>query len=233
MKPSIQLKDMLRNEFIHENESEEEQSDEEFIEEAYEPNSDTEENFFFQDFSVNDGNNNNKQRRPRNNNRRRGSTKVMSRFDLSSFAKDLHDHRLSVIQPRESRIIMTEDDELELEKLLERQRQRMSVMTMSGSTESLKIVPPLPSLDLIKPHKSTSTNTQVTPEVTKKEITTTTTTTSNEDDLEDMPKMHSDHGSTTTTNSEIHSATSSRNSQESYPPTQDSNKIAVDLPKGN
>jgi hypothetical protein len=154
-KPATQLKDMLRNEFIQKDDSEQEESDEDFIEEVYEPNSDTEENFFFQDFSANGGGNN-KQRRPRANNRKHGSNKVLSRFDLSSFAKDLHDHRLSVIQPRDSRIIMTEDDELELEKLLERQRQRMSVMTLNASTESLKIVPPMPSLDLIKPHKPTS-----------------------------------------------------------------------------
>jgi hypothetical protein len=117
----------------------------------YEPDSDTEENFFFQDFSKDSSSSKPKKT---NNTRRRRSQKVMSKFDLSSFARDLHDHRLSVIQPRQSKIIMTEDDEFELEKLLERQRQRMSIMTVNtmASTEEL-VVPPMPSLDLIKPHQ--------------------------------------------------------------------------------
>lgn len=218
MKPSIRLKDMLRKELILKEESEQEESEEEFIEEVYEPNSDTEENFFFQDFSANGGK---PVKKPRGNNRRRGSTKVMSKFDLSSFAKDLHDHRLSVIQPRDSRIIMTEDDELELEKLLERQKQRMSVMTLNASTESFKIVPPMPSLNLIKPHMSANTNAEVTPKVTKKE-----TTTIEQEHIEDVPKMHSDHGSSAT-NSLISEPTSSRSSQESYKET---NKAAENLP---
>ena len=133
------------------NDTEEEEDDEEeLLEETYEPNSD-EENYFFQDFSAN---NPTKKKTTRNKSRR--SNKALSRFDLSSFARDLHDHRLSVVQ-RESRIIMTEEDELELEKLLERQRQRMSMMTMTESTESLVPAPPMPSLDLIKAHTSTAT----------------------------------------------------------------------------
>ncbi|KAK4519702.1 uncharacterized protein ATC70_009942 [Mucor velutinosus] len=196
--------------------------------EEYEPESDTEENFFFQDFS---GNSKPKKRTTNNlNGRRRRSQKVMSKFDLSSFARDLHDHRLSVIQPRESRIIMTEDDELELEKLLERQRQRMSMMTMSGSTDSFKVIPPLPSLDLIKPHTTTvlpspSLPTPVQQAVTKeKEIT---------EDLE-VPTMNSDHGSSTTNSfSSVNGSSPANSSRGSYPShmehdDEDSNKIAIE-----
>ncbi|GAA5805130.1 hypothetical protein HPULCUR_010643 [Helicostylum pulchrum] len=122
--------------------------DEEPMKEMYEPDSDTEENFFFQDFSAD-----NKSTKKKNQTRQRAN-KALSRFDLSSFARDLHDHRLSVIQPRDSKIIMTEDDELELEKLLERQRQRMSMMTMvTDSNESLPPPPPMPALDIIKSHQ--------------------------------------------------------------------------------
>ncbi|KAL0142378.1 hypothetical protein V8B55DRAFT_1562884 [Mucor lusitanicus] len=192
--------------------------------EEYEPESDTEENFFFQDFS---GSSKPKKRTTNNlNGRRRRSQKVMSKFDLSSFARDLHDHRLSVIQPRESRIIMTEDDELELERLLERQRQRMSVMTMSGSTDSFKVIPPLPSLDLIKPHTTTvppPAPAQL-PVTSKKEIT---------EDL-DVPTMNSDHGSSTTNSfSSANGSSPANSSRGSYPShmehdDQDSNKIAVE-----
>ncbi|KAG2235485.1 hypothetical protein INT48_007883 [Thamnidium elegans] len=123
--------------------------DEEPMKEMYEPDSDTEENFFFQDFSADSKSTKNK------NQTRQRANKALSRFDLSSFARDLHDHRLSVIQPRDSKIIMTEDDELELEKLLERQRQRMSMMTMvTDSNESLPAPPPpMPALDIIKAHQ--------------------------------------------------------------------------------
>lgn len=196
--------------------------------EEYEPESDTEENFFFQDFS---GSSKPKKRTTNNlNGRRRRSQKVMSKFDLSSFARDLHDHRLSVIQPRESRIIMTEDDELELERLLERQRQRMSVMTMSGSTDSFKVIPPLPSLDLIKPHTTTvppPAPAQL-PVTSKKEIT---------EDL-DVPTMNSDHGSSTTNSfSSANGSSPANSSRGSYPShmehdDQDSNKIAVESEEG-
>ncbi|GAN08543.1 hypothetical protein MAM1_0210c08057 [Mucor ambiguus] len=199
--------------------------------EEYEPESDTEENFFFQDFS---GNSKPKKRTTNNlNGRRRRSQKVMSKFDLSSFARDLHDHRLSVIQPRESRIIMTEDDELELEKLLERQRQRMSMMTMSGSTDSFKVIPPLPSLDLIKPHTTTvlpspsSPTSAQQPVAKKKEIT---------EDLE-VPTMNSDHGSSTTNSfSSANGSSSANSSRGSYPShvehdNEDSNKIAIESEK--
>lgn len=134
-----------------------EEEDEELIEELYEPNSDTEENYFFQDFSST---NNATPLNKKSTRNKRRSNKIMTnnKFDLSSFARDLHDHRLSVVQ-RESRIIMTEDDEMELEKLLERQRQRMSMMTIvSESTESLVSPPPMPSLDLLHQHsQSTAT----------------------------------------------------------------------------
>ncbi|KAI8985357.1 hypothetical protein BDB01DRAFT_849938 [Pilobolus umbonatus] len=112
--------------------------------ESYELDSDLEEDFFFKDFSA-EG----KPIHKKHGGRRRRSNKAMSRFNLSSFAKDLHDNRLSVIQPRESRIIMTEDDEMELEKLLERQRQRMSMMD-NGSTDTFTALPPLPALDKFK-----------------------------------------------------------------------------------
>ncbi|KAI8359841.1 hypothetical protein EDC96DRAFT_513417 [Choanephora cucurbitarum] len=146
-----------------------------FIEEDYEPDSDTEENYFFQDFSYDS-----KVPRPRKRNtgRKKQHTNPPSRFDLSSFAKDLHDNRLSVIQ-RESKIIMTEEDELELQKLLELQRQRMSMMFPeldNESTETFQAIPPLPSLEMIKSHQSTKK---------EKEIQT--------------PALNSDHDSVTTT----------------------------------
>ncbi|KAI8389396.1 hypothetical protein BD560DRAFT_443076 [Blakeslea trispora] len=125
-----------------------------FIQENYEPDSDTEENFFFQDFSMDS-----KSPKPRKKNmaRNKKSTNPSSRFDLSSFAKDLHDNRLSIIQ-RESKIVMTEQDELELQKLLELQRQRMSMMYPeldNESIESFQVIPPLPSLEMLKSHQPT------------------------------------------------------------------------------
>ncbi|KAL7312857.1 hypothetical protein PS15m_008570 [Mucor circinelloides] len=233
---------------MDEDEEDEEEEDEflddrqELEQEEYEPESDTEENFFFQDFS---GNSKPKKRTTTTNlnGRRRRSQKVMSRFDLSSFARDLHDHRLSVIQPRESRIIMTEDDELELEKLLERQRQRMSVMTMSGSTDSLKVIPPLPSLDLIKPHTtavlpSPSSPTPPPASAAAAQSVIKRKETAEELEIEKMPNMNSDHGSSTTnsfssTNGSTSPANSSRGSYPSHieHDDEDSNKIAVESEK--
>lgn len=233
---------------MDEDEEDEEEEDgflddhQELEQEEYEPESDTEENFFFQDFS---GNSKPKKRTTttNSNGRRRRSQKVMSRFDLSSFARDLHDHRLSVIQPRESRIIMTEDDELELEKLLERQRQRMSVMTMSGSTDSLKVIPPLPSLDLIKPHTtavlpSPSSPTPPLPPTAAKSVIKKKEA-AEDLEIEKMPNMNSDHGSSTTnsfssTNGSSSPANSSRGSYPSHieHDDEDSNKIAVESEKG-
>lgn len=190
----------------------EEEEEDTFLEEEYEPDSDMEENFFFQDFSA-DANNKNKKTPggAKKTSRgaiggRRRSTKVMSKFDLSSFAQDLHDHRLSVIQPRESRIIMTEDDELELEKLLERQRQRMSMMTImtTESTDSLVPPPPMPSLDLIKPHQQKQ---QQKEQQGKNKVNIAPKEPVNAElqqqpqQQQQMPVMNSDHGSTTTTNS--------------------------------
>lgn len=228
---SIQLTQQMMKEALAMDGDEEDNDEflddeEDLLQEEYEPDSDTEENFFFQDFSGNDTSK--PKKRPTNNlnGRRRRSQKVMSKFDLSSFARDLHDHRLSVIQPRDSRIIMTEDDELELEKLLERQRQRMSVMTMSGSTDSLKIIPPLPSLDLIKPHTTLVTQPPIM--IKKPEI---------EQDLEieKMPNMNSDHGSSTTNSfSSANGSSPANSSRGSYstPIEEDSNKIAIESEKG-
>ncbi|RCI06906.1 hypothetical protein CU098_002153, partial [Rhizopus stolonifer] len=118
-----------------------------FIEEEYEPDSDMEENFFFQDFSSDKPKPRKRMVRKRQPNKLTGG-----QFDLSSFAKDLHDHRLSVVQ-RESKVVMTEQDEVELQKLLELQRQRMSMMYPdldNESIDSFQAVPPLPSLEHMK-----------------------------------------------------------------------------------
>lgn len=129
-----------------------ENDDFEFEQEEYEPDSD-EENFFFKDFSKDSNNAKSKNTTHR---RKRKSNKPNNQFNLSSFAKDLHDHRLSVIQPRQSTIVMTEDDEEELERLLQLQRQRMSIMTINESTDSLNISPPpMPSLDKMKQYSPT------------------------------------------------------------------------------
>ncbi|KAI9469107.1 MAG: hypothetical protein EXX96DRAFT_654709 [Benjaminiella poitrasii] len=130
---------------------EEDEKEEEEDQVAYHPESDTEENFFFQDFSTKNSEKMTTNRRHKLNSSDH-STKVTDKFNLSSFAQDLHDHRLSVIQPRQSRIIMTEDDELELEKLLKQQRQRMSTMTINALDEST-IPPPLPPFDLLQAHQ--------------------------------------------------------------------------------
>ncbi|KAI7890394.1 uncharacterized protein EV154DRAFT_422065 [Mucor mucedo] len=116
--------------------------------ESYAPEDSDEENYFFQDFSTTEK----PVKKSSSRSNRRHPAPTAGKFDLSSFARDLHDHRLSVIQPRESRIIMTEDDELELEKLLLRQRQRMSMMTINNESMD-SIPPPLPSLDLFKSHQ--------------------------------------------------------------------------------
>ncbi|KAI7882661.1 hypothetical protein K492DRAFT_176155 [Lichtheimia hyalospora FSU 10163] len=75
------------------------------------------------------------------------ATTRMSKFDLMSFANHLHDNRLSVMQLRESRIALTEEDEQELIKLLEKRKSMAnSVHQMPlPSDESIPAVPPLPS----------------------------------------------------------------------------------------
>ncbi|KAI8882298.1 hypothetical protein K501DRAFT_285956 [Backusella circina FSU 941] len=125
-------------------------------EEEYEPDSDMEENYFFKDFSANS-----QPKQPKQKSRQKKPTGGL--FDLSSFARDLHDHRLSVVQPRESRIIMTEEDEQELEKLLTLQRKRMSMMTIASDTSSIKDeeMPPLPSLENINSYKPQQQKQQV------------------------------------------------------------------------
>jgi hypothetical protein len=107
-----------------------------------------EENYFFKDFSENS-----QPKKAKQKPRQKKPTGGL--FDLSSFARDLHDHRLSVVQPRESRIIMTEEDEQELEKLLTLQRKRMSMMTTASDASSIKDeeMPPLPSLENINSYK--------------------------------------------------------------------------------
>lgn len=74
------------------------------------------------------------------------ATTRMSKFDLMSFANHLHDNRLSVMQLRESRIALTEEDEQELIKLLEKRKSMAnSVHQMPlPSDESIPAVPPLP-----------------------------------------------------------------------------------------
>ncbi|KAI8641650.1 hypothetical protein BD408DRAFT_483247 [Parasitella parasitica] len=217
------------------------EDDKELLQEDYEPDSDTEENFFFQDFSGND-NDKPKKRNPTKSNangrRQRLQKAANNKFNLSSFAKDLHDNRLSVIQPRESRIVMTEDDEFELEKLLERQRQRMSSMTTSGSTDSLKIIPPLPSSNSIKPHTNTGT-----PSPPASASASSFAPDPEPDSLvmaqkiqdlgiEKMPFMNSDHGSSTANSfSSANGGSSPANSNRgSYQPIEegDSNKIAIE-----
>ncbi|CAO3589939.1 unnamed protein product [Absidia cylindrospora] len=63
----------------------------------------------------------------------------MSRFDLQSFARQLHANRLSVLQTRQSRMILTEEDEQELDRLLARK------VTL-GAVGSLSSPPPVPAL---------------------------------------------------------------------------------------
>ncbi|KAI9245167.1 hypothetical protein BY458DRAFT_529076 [Sporodiniella umbellata] len=94
----------------------------------YEPDSE-EENYFFQDFSA--GSTNIKKKSKKVNKTYPPPVKA---FDLSSFAQDLHDNRLSMVQSRSSRIVMTEDDEKQLEELLRKR---------SESTDSLYV--PLPT----------------------------------------------------------------------------------------
>lgn len=105
----------------------------------YEPESE-EENYFFQDFSEESSKNTKKKKRTIVH---RVEDEPKKMFDLSSFAKDLHDNRLSVIQPRQSTIIMTEEDEKQLETLLQQRKQM-------GSSESLLVIrqpSPLPSIE--------------------------------------------------------------------------------------
>ncbi|KAI7904521.1 uncharacterized protein BX663DRAFT_559542 [Cokeromyces recurvatus] len=116
--------------------------------EFYQPESNTEEeNFFFEDFSSL---NHKKEPIKKKSSHSNKNTKAMKQFNLSSFAQDLHDNRLSVIQPRQSKIMMTEDDELELEKLLNQQRQRISMMTINNNNSSSNLtLHEIPPLDLI------------------------------------------------------------------------------------
>ncbi|KAI8987819.1 hypothetical protein BDF20DRAFT_852364 [Mycotypha africana] len=73
--------------------------------EDYELDSDIEENYFFKDFSANEKQAKRQSKVAAVTQKR--ATKTISRFDLSSFAKDLHSNRLSVVQQqqmRESRV---------------------------------------------------------------------------------------------------------------------------------
>ncbi|CAO3681361.1 unnamed protein product [Rhizopus stolonifer] len=93
----------------------------------YEPDSEEEENYFFQDFSASISPQKNKKVKPKKD--------VAKNFDLSLFAQDLHDNRLSMVQSHSSRIVMTEEDERQLEILLQKRCE---------SSESLLIPHTLP-----------------------------------------------------------------------------------------
>ncbi|KAI8886447.1 hypothetical protein K501DRAFT_331238 [Backusella circina FSU 941] len=112
-------------------------------EEPFEPDSDMEENYFFNDFSAEALSN---QKLKIQNKKRRASAKANKKLNLSSFASELNASRLSVIQPRESRIVMTEEDELELSRLLELQKQRISIYNndVSPTPSSSSPIPKLP-----------------------------------------------------------------------------------------
>ncbi|EIE75794.1 hypothetical protein G6F46_006465 [Rhizopus delemar] len=110
----------------------------------YEPQSEEEENYFFQDFSAENKDTKKSKRRVV---KKTSTSQQTKPFNLSSFAQDLHDNRLSVIQSRQSKIVMTEEDERQLEKLLEKKR--------FESSESL-LMPPLPSFSLVKSQSTPS-----------------------------------------------------------------------------
>ncbi|KAI9319881.1 hypothetical protein BX666DRAFT_2024928 [Dichotomocladium elegans] len=88
---------------------------------------------FFKEFSTHPP-------KPKRHSNHRKSIKVrrMSKFNLMAFANHLHQNRLSVMQLRESRILLTGEDELELTRLLE---QRKSMMPGPGAPP---LMPPLP-----------------------------------------------------------------------------------------
>ncbi|ORY94786.1 hypothetical protein BCR43DRAFT_565028 [Syncephalastrum racemosum] len=67
----------------------------------------------------------------------------MSKFDLAAFAQHLHTHRLSMMQVRKSTVILNKEDELELEKLLEK---RKSTMVQEDEGETSEPEPPLPAV---------------------------------------------------------------------------------------
>lgn len=97
-----------------------------------------EENYFFNDFSAEAISS---QKSKAQSKKRRASAKASKKLNLSSFARELNASRLSVIQPRESKIVMTEEDELELTRLLELQKQRISVY----NNDATKLPSPTPS----------------------------------------------------------------------------------------
>ncbi|ORZ14056.1 hypothetical protein BCR42DRAFT_60982 [Absidia repens] len=104
--------------------------------------SEPDEDYFFKDFATNtDSTTTPSTNRPKSKrySRRRRSQKVMSRFDLQSFARQLHANRLSVLQTRQSRMILTEEDEQELDRLLARK-------VTQGAVGSLSSPPPVPAL---------------------------------------------------------------------------------------
>lgn len=86
------------------------------------------------------------------------ATTRMSKFDLMAFANHLHDNRLSVMQLRESRIALTEEDEQELIKLLEKRKSMAnSIQQMPlPSDECIPAVPPLPNNTDKEDEKDTS-----------------------------------------------------------------------------
>jgi hypothetical protein len=139
--------------------------------------SEPDEDYFFKDFAESDtkggtsnivGNDNTNTitaNRPKSKrySRRHRSQKAMSRFDLQSFARQLHANRLSVLQTRQSRMILTEEDERELDKLLARKHSLDHTFPLPATP----LPPPVPSLpsvpvDLITSEISSATPTQKT-----------------------------------------------------------------------
>ncbi|KAF7727946.1 hypothetical protein EC973_006834 [Apophysomyces ossiformis] len=114
----------------------------------YENDDESVENYFFQDFApTSDSQKPTPRLRSKKQTHRARSVKAMSKFDLASFARHLHDNRLSVVQPRESRIVLTEEDEKELEMLLKRKSKfDLGTTVPSAEAEVTPLPPVLPAI---------------------------------------------------------------------------------------
>ncbi|CAO3589133.1 unnamed protein product [Absidia cylindrospora] len=166
--------------------------------------SEPDEDYFFKDFAeseMNGGTNNNDTnttaaRRPKSKrySRRHRSQKAMSRFDLQSFARQLHANRLSVLQTRQSRMILTEEDEEELNKLLARKHSLDDGFSLPAPP-----VPPMPALPSVPVDSPQSDSLPAplseTPDATAESIQTQQETPSSKDKDADNDK---DNDTTTT-----------------------------------
>ena len=70
---------------------------------------------------------------------------ITTPINLTGFAQELYDNRLSIVHSRESKLILTEQDELEFAKLMEIRRKSLAAARQQKNHEKITQFPPLPT----------------------------------------------------------------------------------------